>query len=46
MHSPLAEVAEDNMGPFLRTFTVLRKEVFGFFDNAPQRADAQESLGN
>jgi len=46
MHSPLAEVAEDNMGPFLRTFTVLRKEVFGFFDNAPQRADAQGSLGN
>jgi hypothetical protein len=46
MHSPLAEVAEDNMGPFLRTFTVLRKEVFGFFDNAPQRADAQETLGN
>jgi hypothetical protein len=46
MHSPLAEVTEDNMGPFLRTFTVLRKEVFSFFDNAPQRADAQESLGN
>ena len=46
MHSPLAEVAEDNMGPFLRTFTVQRKEVFGFFDNAPQRADAQETLGN
>lgn len=28
------------------TFTVLRKEVFGIFDNAPQRADEQESLGN
>lgn len=42
MHSPLAEVAEDNMGPFLRSLTVLRKEVFGF-DTRRQRSDAPES---
>ena len=46
MRSPLSKVGVDNMGPFLRTFTVLPKGVFGFFDNARQRADAQESLGN
>ena len=42
MHSPLAEVAEDHMGPFLRSLTLLRKEVFGFFDNA--RSPAEESM--
>lgn len=30
MHSPLAEVAEDNAVPFLRAFAMLRKEIFGF----------------
>lgn len=30
MHSPLHEVAEDNMTPFLRSFTALRTIVFGF----------------
>lgn len=30
MHSPMAEVAEDNMGPFLRALTALRNIVFGF----------------
>ena len=35
LHSPLAEVAEENMGPFLRSLTSLRKEVFGFFNEAP-----------
>lgn len=30
MHSPLAEVVEENAGPFLRSFTVLRKAVFGY----------------
>jgi hypothetical protein len=34
VHSPLAEVAVDHMGPFLRSFALLRKEVFGFFDDA------------
>lgn len=34
MHSPLVEVAVDNMGPFLRSFALLRKEVFGFIDEA------------
>jgi hypothetical protein len=29
-HSPLGEVAYENMEPFLRSFTVLRREVFGF----------------
>ena len=37
MHSPLAEVAEDNMTPFLRSFTLLRKEVFGFNEDQRQR---------
>jgi len=45
LHSPLAEVAEDNASPFLRSFTVLRKEVFGFFDNRRQRSNADESAG-
>lgn len=42
MHSPLAEMAEDNMGPFLRSFTVLRKEVFGFFDERQRPTADQE----
>ena len=37
MHSPMAEVAEDNMTPFLRSFTLLRKEVFGFHQDERQR---------
>jgi hypothetical protein len=41
MHSPMAEVAEENMGPFLRSFTILRKEVFGF-----QGDKRQPSLGS
>lgn len=45
MHSPLAEVTEDNMGPFLRTFTVLRKEVFSFFDNAPSAPTRKKASG-
>jgi len=40
MHSPLAEVAEDNMGPFLRSFTALRNVVFGF---KRQRSLCQEN---
>lgn len=44
MHSPLAEVAEDNMGPFLRTFTLLRKKVFGFSDDQRQRASDHGSI--
>lgn len=32
MHSPLAEVAEENMAPFMRAFTHLRSAVFGFSD--------------
>lgn len=43
MHSPLAEVAEDNMGPFLRSFTGLRKEVFNYFDDRRPRSGAQEA---
>lgn len=43
MHSPLAEVAEDNMGPFLRAFTVLRREVFGFSDKRQRRNTDQDS---
>lgn len=41
MHSPLAKVAEENMGPFLRVFTLLRKEVFRFTDDQRQRASGQ-----
>jgi len=41
MHSPLAEVAEENMGPFMRSFTILRKQVFGFLDDRRQRAAGQ-----
>ncbi|GAA0431967.1 hypothetical protein ACFOY5_20635 [Massilia aurea] len=41
LHSPMAEVAEENMGPFLRSFTILRKEVFGF-----QGDKRQPSLGS
>jgi hypothetical protein len=44
MHSPLAEVAEDNMYPFLRSFTILRKGVFGFFDDQRQRSDTPENI--
>lgn len=33
LHSPLAETAEENVGPFMRQYTVLRREVFGFFKN-------------
>jgi hypothetical protein len=40
MHSPLAEVAYENMEPFLRSFTVLRREVFGFqFEQRPRGAE-------
>jgi len=31
LHSPIAEDAEQNITPFVRSFTALRKEVFGFF---------------
>lgn len=31
MHSELAEVAEDNLGPFHRSLTALRRKVFGFY---------------
>lgn len=30
MHSPLAEVADENLIPFMRAYTALRKKVFGF----------------
>ena len=30
MHSPLAEVVEENASPFFRSFTILRKAVFGY----------------
>lgn len=43
MNSPLAEVAEDNLGPFLRSFTMLRKEVFGFFTDQRQRPPGAEA---
>lgn len=46
MHSPLAEIAEDNMGPFLRSFTVLRKEVFGFFDDRQRPTADQDSAAD
>jgi len=42
MHSPLAEVAEENMGPFMRSFTILRKQVFGFVDDRRPRTSAQD----
>lgn len=38
MHSPLAEVAEENLVPFMRAFTQLRSAVFGFADERPQSA--------
>lgn len=44
MHSPLAEGAEDNVGPFLRAFTALRREVFGFFNDQRPRPAAQDSM--
>lgn len=44
MHSPLAEVAEDNAGPFLRAFTALRREVFGFFNDQRPRGEPQSTL--
>jgi hypothetical protein len=43
MHSPLAEVAEDHMSPYLRSLTVLRKEVFGFQGDRRQRSSGQDS---
>lgn len=46
MHSPLAEVAEDNMYPFMRSFTLLRKGVFGFFNERRPRSDLSEAAGN
>lgn len=46
MHSPLVEVAEDNMGPFLRSFTLLRKEVFGFFDQRGKQSAAHDGTGD
>lgn len=30
MHSPLSDVVEENASPFMRSFTTLRKAVFGF----------------
>lgn len=42
MHSPLAEVAEDNMVPFLRAFAMLRKQIFGFARRAPTASPAQD----
>lgn len=36
MNSPLAEVAKETAGPFLRSFTVLRRAVFGFQDDQRQ----------
>ncbi|WP_076572985.1 hypothetical protein [Janthinobacterium sp. TND4EL3] len=44
MHSPLAEVAEENMGPFLRAFSLLRKQVFGFNDNQRQSASCHSRI--
>lgn len=46
MHSPLAEVAEENMGPFMRSFTILRKQVFGFLDDRRQRASIQDGTAD
>lgn len=31
LYSPLAEVAEDNIGPFIRSFEAVRREVFGYY---------------
>jgi hypothetical protein len=39
MHSPLAEVLEENMGPFLRSYCVLRNEVFGHQGEQRQQSD-------
>jgi hypothetical protein len=35
MHSPMAEVAEANLVPFMRAYTALRQKVFGFSKHAP-----------
>lgn len=37
LHSPMAEVAEENAGPFMRSFTALRNAVFGFEFQGPHR---------
>jgi hypothetical protein len=37
MHSEYAEVAEENATPFMRAFTALRKDVFGFFNDGRGR---------
>jgi hypothetical protein len=44
MHSLLAEVAEDHMSPYLRSLTVLRKEVFGFQGDRRQQSSGQDSF--
>lgn len=44
MHSPLAEVAEENMGPFQRSFTLLRKAVVGFPDGRRQRSSREDDV--
>jgi hypothetical protein len=42
MHSPLAEVAEENTAPFMRSFTSLRRVVFGYFDDRHSSATEQD----
>ena len=43
MHSPMSEVAEMNMIPFERSFTILRKEIFGFLSDSNRRGSGQVS---
>jgi hypothetical protein len=43
MHSPMADVTEENLVPFMRAYTALRQKVIGFPSRAPANHDSVES---